>query len=261
MAPTTVDGLDIDDATIDGTEVSEITVDGNVVFKAGPDIPDSVTDQFTAQSFAKPWPNEIPDSNSMSVEGLSEDPDWIDNNPGVEGDGVDDFGYSDLQFDPAATEAWSVALTIETEDSGRPMGEINVGGDDFIFIVDLDTRAAGEMAFRWRSNNDEIVIGTNEQVDDGEVHAIVINKRSDSADDIEIYVDDMSNNLAIVDTDESPDSGSYAEDPSDIGFFAVNERGSGSSFTQCTCGSFEFNSEPFTEQERNGFVSRRPEVS
>ena len=41
MAPTTVDGLDIDDATIDGTEVSEITVDGNVVFKAGPDIPDS----------------------------------------------------------------------------------------------------------------------------------------------------------------------------------------------------------------------------
>ena len=41
MAPTTVDGLDIDDATIDGTEVSEITVDGNVVFKAEPDIPDS----------------------------------------------------------------------------------------------------------------------------------------------------------------------------------------------------------------------------
>ena len=41
MAPTTVDGLDIDDATIDGDVVDEITMDGDVVYQARA-IPDSV---------------------------------------------------------------------------------------------------------------------------------------------------------------------------------------------------------------------------
>ena len=40
MAPTTVDGLDIDDATIDGDVVDEITMDGDVVYQASA-IPDS----------------------------------------------------------------------------------------------------------------------------------------------------------------------------------------------------------------------------
>jgi len=41
MIPTSIDGTDITGATIDGTDVQEITVDGDVVFSAGPDIPDA----------------------------------------------------------------------------------------------------------------------------------------------------------------------------------------------------------------------------
>ena len=41
IPPTSIDGTDITGATIDGTDVQEITVDGDVVFSAGPDIPDA----------------------------------------------------------------------------------------------------------------------------------------------------------------------------------------------------------------------------
>lgn len=47
MAPTSIDGNEITGATIDGQEVSEITVDGDVVFTAGPDIPDSGVSRWT----------------------------------------------------------------------------------------------------------------------------------------------------------------------------------------------------------------------
>jgi len=40
IPPTSIDGTDITGATIDGTDVQEITVDGDVVFSAGPDIPE-----------------------------------------------------------------------------------------------------------------------------------------------------------------------------------------------------------------------------
>jgi len=41
MIPTEIDGTDITGATIDGTDVQEITVDGDVVFSAGPTLPES----------------------------------------------------------------------------------------------------------------------------------------------------------------------------------------------------------------------------
>jgi WD40 repeat protein len=40
IPPTSIDGTDITGATIDGTDVTEITVDGDVVFSAGPAVPD-----------------------------------------------------------------------------------------------------------------------------------------------------------------------------------------------------------------------------
>ena len=46
MAPISIDGEEITGATIDGEEVQEITVDGQVAYTAGPDIPDSVVDNF-----------------------------------------------------------------------------------------------------------------------------------------------------------------------------------------------------------------------
>ena len=110
MAPTTVDGLDIDDATIDGTEVSEITVDGNVVFKAGPDIPDSATYS---------WPTNDGSGSTLTEEVVGYDGDIIGatwyQNGGVDGyslefDGTDD--YVEIPWNTTLAGADGLSLSI-----------------------------------------------------------------------------------------------------------------------------------------------------
>ena len=64
MAPTTVDGLDVDDVTIDGDVVDEITMDGDVVYQAF-SIGESVVEDFEHNDMQANWIGAV---SSLSAE-------------------------------------------------------------------------------------------------------------------------------------------------------------------------------------------------
>jgi len=110
MIPTSIDGTDITGATIDGQDVQEITVDGQTVFTAGPDIPDSVTDQ---------WPMDEGSGTALgndigTVDASLTSATWVAASKYTGGyatdyDGVDDYWSVDSRIDVNGQQ-WGVAF-------------------------------------------------------------------------------------------------------------------------------------------------------
>ena len=155
MAPTTVDGLDIDDATIDGTEVSEITVDGNVVFKAVSDIPDSgANHQWNFVEGSGTTVNDEIGSLDADFTGLS----WGSSEGANEThgvlDGTDDYAILDGSSSSMAhfvnDQEGSILSWINpdsfTDDDNNSILASNISGSNrsFYFVLDDDS---GELQF------------------------------------------------------------------------------------------------------------------
>jgi hypothetical protein len=90
---------------------------------------------------------------------------------------------------------------------------------------------------------------------------LIINKNGNGAADIDIFITDMttaeSDNVV---NNQGFDHTSYNPSTTDMGFYATNAAGSAQDYSEFDAGIFEFNTEPYTQTQREAFVARRPEV-
>lgn len=223
-------------------------VDGDEI-DVQPAIPDSVVAQYQNENFADPWPDSVGDAD-LDVVGLSR-PDVL-----VEGDGQDDHAAGSPAV--ADKESWGLAFTINYEDG-------DFGSDGYIraffegtsfsyLIADPNIR----VTLRDNSQN-SFQVETNNSYGNGTTRAVVINKPNDNPNDFDIFVDDMGESVAsTIKNDEGFDhTNTSTINPS---LFARNDSGSFDRHLLGGIGVFEINDEPYSQSEREGFISRRSEV-
>jgi len=252
----TPDGQEVTEIVLpDGSTASEVVApDGSVVFDAGPDIPDSVVNQYKAEDFTNPWPDAV-GAADMSVNGLTSS--TLNGESGVFADGLDDRGNaSPLRL--GANLTWGLAVTITgPADGGKLIWSSSANFDDIFAVADRSGKF--DVFIRADRSGEFGVQSTTTVWDDTNTYAVVVNKTGDSDSDIEIYVDDMTTDEATIRWSGSTDTSQWAG-PADSYFYVQENVGSFSDYKEATVGIFEFNTEPYTQQERENFVQRRPEV-
>jgi hypothetical protein len=239
--------------TSSGVAISE----GALKPESGNAIPDSVVYQARAEDFGSPWPFNI-GGTDMSVNAMVQDT-FSNGEASVFGDGADDYGLASGPSQFPQRQTFGLAVTIQTTGAdgeyiwGVSDNSANTNAFRFAFFD-------GEIFFDLRDGNDNSLdLVSDSTFDDGSPHAVIINKYGNSESDLEMYVDDTATPVSVTTNNSGFDNTTYSQD-SDLGFFARNSTGDIQSHGSIHAGVFEFNSEPYSESEREGFVSRRPEV-
>jgi len=227
--------------------------------------PQSVIHSYKESKFGTPWEDEI-GSKDMSIVGGVSQSTFSNGETSVTADGIDDYGLipgiSDI---PRRVKEFGIAFTIQYDDSNvGTFDEYVFGVDDGginIFGVPLGTDTGGVISLSLRSDGDLLSIDTQNKYGDNNPHAVVINKTGNTASDIDIYVDDMSTPVPDVDADDQGFNPSNYDDPGlDTTVFCRNKGGNKTAFSDIDIGVLEFNSGAYTQDERDSFVKRRPEV-
>jgi hypothetical protein len=227
--------------------------------------PSSVIHSYVAEGFASPWTDNV-GSKDMSIVGGVSQSTFSNGETSVTADGTDDYGtipgISDI---PGRDKEFGIAFTIQYDDSNIGTFEDYVFGVDDdatnVFGVLLGTGTGGVISLNLRSSGDLLTVETQNKYGDGTPHAVVINKTGNDASDIDIYVDDMSTPTSDVDADDQGFSPSNYNDPGrETTVFCRNKGGNKTAFSDIDIGVLEFNSDAYTQDERDNFVTRRPEV-
>ena len=224
----------------------------------GSAIPDSVVNQYPASTFSEStWEDDV-GSADMSVTGLTAST-FSNGEDSVFGNGTDVHGLADT-IELGTSLTYGLALTVQTTDAGVLLGEVESNFNEFVQV--RTNRNKPKLTWTWLEGGGGITdVDTTTDVADGTPHAVVINKTGDSASDIDMWVDDMadSDEEANVISSGSNNSSSYGGGR-DMGFYGRNVAGSVDNLIAADVGIFEFNSEPYSESERQGILDRRPEV-
>jgi len=228
-------------------------------------IPDSVVYQYDAADFTtSSWPDTV-GSADMSVTGLS-DTTFSNGAESVDGDGTDDYGTANGPEDLAKNTTFGLALTIRVDNVPQFGSYFGMGDDADSTSSRMQLRDSGDgngdfELFIQDNNGGSFSVNTDPTVaGDGTVHAVVVNKNGNSDADVNFYIDDMA--TAVGTAVDRP--GSY--DPSnwsstyEMAFYARNDGGAINRYVDMAAGVFEFNTAPYSQTEREDFVSRRPEV-
>jgi len=229
----------------------------------GPDIPDSVVYQVQAEDFATPWPFSV-GGVDMSVSGLTATT-FGNGENAVSGDGIDDYGHvagpQTLPQNRGFGLATTVAFSVDSGGEYLLGSEDSTSGEQFFFRSGT-IGPQGSIEFNVRdSTGAKIAVYTDNTYDDGSLEPIIINKTGNTASDIQIYVGDMSAPVSTTTgVDNVFDHTAYSNSE-DMGFWDLFFNGSNfGSYIDADVGVIEFNSGPYSESEREKFVSRRPEV-
>jgi len=240
----------------DGREASTVVgPDGSVLKEAS--IPDSVVDQFSAGNFTDPWQNSVGGRDSMTVNGLSST--TVDGNPTVSGEGGSDHGLADVFDVDAEGGGFGLAVTVRPRSTNtRFMGRF-----DSAFDNGFSFRAIPELNIRLDSGGDQIQTQSTTELDDTKMYACIVNVLGPDATDIELYIDDVTDGSmeqSVVYNDAGYNTDNFVNPGVDPMFFAENHDGSVAVSEPMDIGVIEINSDPYTENERLGFLNRRPEV-
>jgi hypothetical protein len=268
----------IDSIVIDGLNASS-TISGEVTVSidhsdvqdsysrqfniTGEEIPDSVVHQYPISTFSTSTWNDNVGSANMSVNGLISST-FNNEVSSVFGDGVDDYGIADGPQNLMTKTSFGFAFTFQCEnlnDGDQWLGTNTNANKSTIQVSssDLFDTVGSVRLYIKDANNNTAVRGTDSnQFDDGEPHACVINKPDDDPHNWEIYVDDMSNEIGSVGRDQGLNSNNIST--TELGFFARNEVEQMVNNIESHVGVFEFWESPLSQSERDGFISRRPEV-
>jgi len=228
------------------------------------DIPDSVVHQYPVSTFTtSTWSDNV-GSADMTVNGLSANT-FGNGEDSVLGDGSSDHGLvTNGPRDLPSNETFGVAFTIEyTSLGGHVFAATDGSGDNRFRVLDepFFDSSSGELNIEVSDRNSNgLVVETNDAFDDGNPHAVVINKTSNS--NFDFYVDDMTSSVA---TSKFRDNGFNHNNynptkETDLAFFSNTLDGSVFKHGNFEAGVFEFNSDPYNQSERLEFVNRRPEV-
>jgi hypothetical protein len=221
-------------------------------------IPDySVDYRYVAESFASPWPDET-DTADMSVSGLTEST-FNNGEASVYGDGTDYGSATGPQTLPE-NEDFGVAITTQFSSYEYFFGGRD-GNDDFFLRSGSSRSPDGSFELHLATSGNHSEAWTDNQFDDGSVHALIINKIGDDPSNWDFYVDDVSNSSP---TSTGVDGGYEHQNYSNteaMGFWDLFIDGSGGDpRLDGHIGVFEFKPSPYSQSEREAFVNWRPEV-
>ena len=220
-------------------------------------IPDSAVWQVVAEDFGDSWSDQVGDAD-LDVDGLSES--TMDGADSIFGDGNSDNAVEQSIGDVPIIEqndTWAALVTIQTTDDGWIFGSSDAGDTEFWFRV---LSGGGFQVTVSDDSGDSIRYESETVVADGEPHAIVVNKPSNS--ELEIWIDDMND-----EDEEGVETLDQEFDPNDytrqfpLTFFARDNGDGPEGHIEADIGCFEFADETYSEAERIDFVDRRPEVN
>jgi hypothetical protein len=223
-------------------------------------IPDSVVYQWRAEEFASPWPANV-GGVDMTVNGLTSTT-FGNGSDAVNGDGTDDRGDAAGPESLLQQETFGLAFTIRfgslTEFSG--LFGVTEGDARITHFTGLSGQL-GDIQPSYKDNNgNELSVYTNNAYDDGTVHPVVINKTSNSASGVSIWVDDMAAAAPTTITSDGAFDHTNVSLTDSMSFWSRKLDGSPLRYVPADFGVFEFSNSPYSQTERKDFVSRRPEV-
>jgi hypothetical protein len=224
--------------------------------------PDSVQFQYKAENFSTTgWPDSAPNGTNadLSVTGLTKT--TLNGKPAVKSDGVDDRAESTAPAGDGfeslfGLESFGIAMQLRFQPgdidqfvSARPTtnADFQVRQDDA-----PNGAVAGNIAIEITDNNNgQIRLGTQTDVS-GVERTVIVNKRGNTAADIEIYVDSMSAQESVgVLNDTGFDNTAVTLDTKGQ-LFALQ----GSFNMKTTTRVMEFNTEPYSLSQRQDFKGR-----
>jgi hypothetical protein len=226
-------------------------------------VPDSVEHQYRAENFT---PSGLPDTAGnadMLLNGPVQD--TISGEPSVSSDGADDSATSSGPETVVTGAQYGVAFTLNSTDTTDLSVFLGANGSDGAFNLndsDFNDASTGELKLKIDDNNgNDIDVESAQVVCDGVTHLICVNKLGDSGSQVEFYIDDMTTQATttVHKSDPGFDSQNYTIS-ADMGFFSLNNQGTAVNFKSLDLGLIEFNSEPYTQTERENIIGRRPEV-
>lgn len=241
-----------------GARISQISDSG------GGDIHDySVDYRYIAESYQSPWPDET-DTADMTVSGLSEST-FNNGSVSVSGDGSVDHGIADGPQSYGSLESFGIGFTLSTTDGAGNIAGANTGGtgngDSALEIESGNAGPNGSIElFLQDSDNfdDRLWEYTDNSYNDGNVHAVFLNKTSDT--NVDIFVDDVDSTVSSTTETNNFFNSSNVSIGASFGFYANNRGGSIKKNFAMDVGVFEFKPSPYSQTERQSFVDWRPEA-
>jgi hypothetical protein len=233
-----------------------------------PEPPDSVVHQYRGENFTtSTWPDTAPSGPQvdMSINGVSAS--TLNGNRAGLSDGVDDFGLTNNSTDGpqnlAENKTLGVALTFKSSEipGGRKFGAEDRSDVFEILTTDFFTGTQGSINFRVRDGARGLAEGTTTNFNDGVPHLVCINKTANTGSGaVDIYVDDMSTpTSSTTGRDQGFDHSDYNVNQ-ESAFYAGTKDGSIGTFEASTISFFEFNAEPYSQQDRLELKQRAPGV-
>lgn len=239
------------------TGIHKLTINGQTVEIDVTDIPDSVDYQYPFDRFStSTWEDTVSNAD-MTVNGLSSST-FADGSNAVSGYGSDS-GTANGPESIAELEKWGIALTAQISnisDADHHFGSIDGNANIRLYYVDFFAPLGQPVVQLRDDNNNRLTVSSDTAIDDGTKKTVVINKTSNNATDIDIYIDDMTSAVSkTVHENESYNNTNVSLD-TDMGFFCQNVDGSISAQSQSKSSIFEFNTDPYSETERVAFSDR-----
>jgi hypothetical protein len=223
--------------------------------------PDSVLHQYTGENFTTTSWSDSVGQKSMSINGVSAS--TLNGDKSASSDGVDDLGKAAIAslFSQQEFGIAFVFQTTDNTDGSSIMGVAGSGSSTFVLQdSDFFDGSLGELQFFHRDdNNNAAIVETVNSVADGKTHLAVVNKASDDAQDISIYVDDMSQPANTVVHQNAFDRTAFSVG-SDFGFFGRTTPSGFSSHKEIKSPFFEFNGEIYDQDDRLDLQKRAPGI-
>jgi hypothetical protein len=226
-----------------------------------------VVHQYRGENFTtSTWTDTAPSGPQADISITGVSPTTLNGARAASSDGVDDFGS--IKTGPPgpetlpASETFGVAMVFKSSSSNDLttwFGFEDFGGAPRFDVHDNDgfDQSLGEILVLVTDNaGNRLAVETNNVLADSQIHLVVINKTSDTS--INFYVDDMSAK-APASTQQSQGFDHTDFSPSiKMGFFARNSAGSFDRRKSLTAPFFEFNEQPYSQQDRLNLKQRVP---
>jgi hypothetical protein len=230
-----------------------------------PVAPDSVQFQYKGTNFSPTtWTDSVGNAD-LSVSGPTNS--TLLGSPAGSGDGVDDIATAPkgtIETLPGQSDSFGLAFIFsssDTTDNSLLMG-CRDSSTTFFQIMDLDFRdgSNGELAFRIAENGNALHKETDNVVFDGTANLAVLNKQSNDAQDMKIYIGTTKGDLqtpvpSTIKSNNDFDHTNYSI-AEQMGFFGQIKNGSAIGFKDCTLSFMEFNGNSYSQQEREELFER-----
>jgi hypothetical protein len=228
----------------------------------GASVQSTVKYQYKAENFTNSgWPDSAPTGPTadLSVTGLTKT--TLNGKPAVKSDGVDDLAESTLPAGDGfesllGLETFGIAMQLrfQPKDIGQFFSARSTTNSDFQVRQDDNPSGTpvGNIAVDFKDDaGGRIRLGTKTDVS-GVERTVIVNKRGNSAVDIDIYVDDMSAQETVsVSKDTGFDNTTVTLDAKGQLFVLQ-----GSFNLEATTRVIEFRTEPFSLSDRQNFKSQ-----